>query len=163
MARGDHAAFAEVYDRVAAPVFGTVRSVVRDRSLSEEVTQEVFVEVWRAASRFDACKGSPMAWVATIAHRRTGGTATVMMSRQDRMLVFAATGLRALPGAQCYELWLMRPGADRPAGLLPMPKHGMSGPVVTTGLEAGDRLGLTVEPAHGSRRPTTPMILVLAL
>jgi hypothetical protein len=35
--------------------------------------------------------------------------------------------------------------------------------VVTTGLEAGDRLGLTVEPAHGSRRPTTPIILVLAL
>ena len=70
VARGDHAAFAEVYDRVAAPVFGTVRSVVRDPSMSEEVTQEVFVEVWRAASRFDACKGSPMAWVATIAHRR---------------------------------------------------------------------------------------------
>jgi len=44
--------------------------VVRDPSLSEEVTQEVFVEVWRAASRFDAGKGSPMAWVATIAHRR---------------------------------------------------------------------------------------------
>src|SRR5207248_1511534 len=54
VARGDHAAFAEVYDRVAAPVFGTVRSVVRDPSMSEEVTQEVFVEVWRAASRFDA-------------------------------------------------------------------------------------------------------------
>jgi RNA polymerase sigma-70 factor (ECF subfamily) len=70
VAKGDHAAFAEVYDRVAAPVFGTVRRVVRDPSLSEEVTQEVFVEVWRAASRFDAGKGSPMAWVATIAHRR---------------------------------------------------------------------------------------------
>jgi RNA polymerase sigma-70 factor (ECF subfamily) len=70
VAKGDHAAFAEVYDRVAAPVYGTVRRVVRDPSLSEEVTQEVFVEVWRAASRFDAGKGSPMAWVATIAHRR---------------------------------------------------------------------------------------------
>ena len=70
VAKGDQAAFEAVYDRVAAPVFGTVRSVVRDPSLSEEVTQEVFVEVWRAASRFDAGKGSPMAWVATIAHRR---------------------------------------------------------------------------------------------
>ena len=49
------------------------------------------------------------------------------------------------------------------AGLLPMLKHGMTGPVVATGLRAGDRLGLTVEPAHGSRRPTAPMILVLAL
>jgi len=70
VAKGDQAAFEAVYDRVAAPVFGTVRSVVRDAGLSEEVTQEVFVEVWRAASRFDAGKGSPMAWVATIAHRR---------------------------------------------------------------------------------------------
>ena len=94
---------------------------------------------------------------------RYGGTATVMMSPRDRMLVFAAAGLRALPGSQCYELWLMQPGADRPAGLLPMPRLGMSGPVVATGLRAGDRLGLTVEPAHGSRRPTSPMILVLAL
>jgi anti-sigma-K factor RskA len=94
---------------------------------------------------------------------RTGGTATVMMSRRDRMLVFAAAGLRALPGSQCYELWLMGPGADRPAGLLPMPKHGMSGPVVAAGLRAGDRLGLTVEPARGTRRPTSPLILVLAL
>jgi RNA polymerase sigma-70 factor, ECF subfamily len=70
VAKGDKAAFEAVYDLLAAPVFGTVRSVVRDPSLSEEVTQEVLLEVWRAASRFDACKGSPMAWVATIAHRR---------------------------------------------------------------------------------------------
>jgi RNA polymerase sigma-70 factor (ECF subfamily) len=70
VAIGDRAAFDAMYDRVAAPVFGTVRSVVRDPGLSEEVTQEVFVEVWRAASRFDASKGSPMAWVTTIAHRR---------------------------------------------------------------------------------------------
>src|SRR5262244_2271355 len=70
VAVGDRAAFEAVYDRVAAPVFGTVRGVVRDPGLTEEVTQEVFVEVWRAASRFDAGKGSPMAWVAMIAHRR---------------------------------------------------------------------------------------------
>jgi RNA polymerase sigma-70 factor (ECF subfamily) len=70
VAKGDQAAFEALYDRVAAPVFGTVRSVVRDPSLSEEVTQEVFIEVWRGASRFDAGKGSPMAWVVTIAHRR---------------------------------------------------------------------------------------------
>ncbi len=70
VAVGDQAAFEAVYDHVAAPVFGTVRRVVRDPGLTEEVTQEVFVEVWRGASRFDAGKGSPLAWVATIAHRR---------------------------------------------------------------------------------------------
>jgi Anti-sigma-K factor rskA, C-terminal/Putative zinc-finger len=94
---------------------------------------------------------------------RTGGTATVMMSHRERMLVFTATGLRPLPGSRRYELWLMEPGRDRPAALLPMPSHGMSGPVVTSGLRPGDQLGLTVEPATGSRRPSSPMILVLAL
>lgn len=70
MAKGDLAAFDAVYDCVAAPVFGVVRGVLRDGSLAEEVTQEVVVEVWRTASRFDRAKGSAMAWVATIAHRR---------------------------------------------------------------------------------------------
>jgi len=70
VARGDEAAFEAVYDQVAAPVFGTVRGVVRDPSLSEDVTQEVLVEVWRAASHFDPARGSALAWVATIAHRR---------------------------------------------------------------------------------------------
>jgi anti-sigma-K factor RskA len=94
---------------------------------------------------------------------RTGGTATVVMSGRERMLVFAAAGLRALPGSWCYELWLMDRGGDRPAGVLPMPSHGMSGPVVATGLRAGDRLGLTVEPAMGTNRPTSAMLFVLAL
>jgi RNA polymerase sigma-70 factor (ECF subfamily) len=70
VARGDQDAFEALYGAAAAAVFGTVRSVVRDPSLSEEVTQEVFVEVWRAASRFDAGRGSAMAWLAMIAHRR---------------------------------------------------------------------------------------------
>src|SRR6266851_8271119 len=69
-AQGDHRAFEAIYYQVAAAVFGTVRSVVRDPFLSEEVTQEVFIEIWRTASRFDPGRGSPMAWVATIAHRR---------------------------------------------------------------------------------------------
>ena len=69
-AQGDHRAFETIYDQVGGAVFGTVRSVVRDPFLSEEVTQEVFIELWRSASRFDPKRGSPMAWVATIAHRR---------------------------------------------------------------------------------------------
>lgn len=70
VAKGDLAAFDAVYDRVAASVFGVVRGVVRDGAQAEEVAQEVVVEVWRTASRFDRSKGSAMAWVTTIAHRR---------------------------------------------------------------------------------------------
>jgi RNA polymerase sigma-70 factor (ECF subfamily) len=70
VARGDHGAFEAVYERMAGPVYGLVRRVVRDLAQSEEVTQEVLLEVWRSASRFDAVKGSAANWVMTIAHRR---------------------------------------------------------------------------------------------
>jgi RNA polymerase sigma-70 factor (ECF subfamily) len=70
VARGDAAAFASVYDQVAAGVFGVIRRVVRDVAQSEEVAQEVLIEVWRNASAFDTGRGSAMAWIMTMAHRR---------------------------------------------------------------------------------------------
>ena len=70
VARGDEAAFAGVYDHFAAVVYGLVRRVVRDPAQSEEVTQEVLLEVWRTASRFDPSEGSARSWLMTLAHRR---------------------------------------------------------------------------------------------
>jgi anti-sigma-K factor RskA len=93
----------------------------------------------------------------------TGGTATVLESRHEHSLVFTAAGLLALPAAKSYELWLMGPGGSRAAGMLPPPKGGMVGPMVVAGLAAGDRVGLTVEPAGGSAQPTSAPILMLGL
>ncbi|MEV7232700.1 sigma-70 family RNA polymerase sigma factor [Streptomyces sp. NPDC051020] len=70
VARGDQAAFATVYDAVCGPVLGLVRSVLRDPAQSEEVAQEVLVEVWRTAPRFQASRGNAMNWVLTLAHHR---------------------------------------------------------------------------------------------
>jgi len=70
VARGDQAAFEAVCARAGATVFGAVRRVVRDPSQAEEVFQDVLLEVWRAAPRFEPGKGSALAWLATIAHRR---------------------------------------------------------------------------------------------
>jgi RNA polymerase sigma-70 factor (ECF subfamily) len=68
--RGDQGAFADLYDTIAPRVHGVVLKIVRDPSQTEEVVQEVFVELWRVAPRFDPAKGTVTSWVATIAHRR---------------------------------------------------------------------------------------------
>ena len=70
VARGDEAAFGLVYGQVAGHVFGIARSVLRDPAQAEEVAQEVLLDVWRDAARFDAGRGTAKAWVMTLAHRR---------------------------------------------------------------------------------------------
>ncbi|RKT54614.1 ECF RNA polymerase sigma factor SigK [Saccharothrix australiensis] len=70
VARGDEGAFERLYDAVAGKVFGLVLRVVRDHAQAEEVTQEVLLEVWRTAGRYDPARGSAPAWVMTMAHHR---------------------------------------------------------------------------------------------
>ncbi len=70
VAAGDRRAFASLYDHLAPAVYGVARRVVRDPSQAEEVAQEVFVDVWRHASRFDPERASVRTWAVTIAHRR---------------------------------------------------------------------------------------------
>jgi anti-sigma-K factor RskA len=92
-----------------------------------------------------------------------GGTATIVMSHSRHALVFTAAGLRALPSSRGYELWLVGPAGDRPVDMLHAGSHGMTGPVIASGLRQGDRLVLTAEPAGGSTRPDMPMMLDVVL
>jgi RNA polymerase sigma-70 factor (ECF subfamily) len=70
VARGDAQAFAALYDELSPAVFGLARRVVRDPARAEDVTQEVFLEVWRKAARYDSNLGRPKTWIMTITHRR---------------------------------------------------------------------------------------------
>ena len=86
IAGGDESAFAELYDELAAAVFGVVLRVIRDRAQAEEVTQEVFVELWRHAARFDATRGGVRGWAVTIARRRAVDRMRSEQSRRARQL-----------------------------------------------------------------------------
>jgi RNA polymerase sigma-70 factor, ECF subfamily len=70
VALGDEEAFARVYDTVVGSVLGVVRAVLRDQAQSEEVVQEVLVEVWRTAPRYRSDRGTALNWILTLAHRR---------------------------------------------------------------------------------------------
>ena len=86
VAQGDRTAFAQVYDRISSRVLGLVTRLLRDRAQSEEVTQEVFLEIWQQADRFDANRGSAISWVLTMAHRRAVDRIRSSQKSHDRDL-----------------------------------------------------------------------------
>ncbi len=93
VARGDERAFAELYDLLSPRVYGLIRRVLRDPAQSEEVAQEVMVEVWRNAGRFDGTRGSATAWVFTIAHRRAVDRVRSEQASNDRAQRVAASSV----------------------------------------------------------------------
>ncbi len=84
VARGDSPAFELLFDRVANSVFGVIRRVLRDPAQSEEVAQEVLLEVWRTATRFDEERGSATTWIHTMAHRRAIDRVRSAQAAHDR-------------------------------------------------------------------------------
>ena len=69
-ALGDRAAFAQLYDRTSGHLFAVLLRVQRDRAQAEDLLQEVYVSVWRAAGGFDAARSQPLTWLTSIARNR---------------------------------------------------------------------------------------------
>jgi anti-sigma-K factor RskA len=102
--------------------------------------------------------------VTLLSHSTTkGGVAVVVLDAATRKLVVATSGLPAPPPGHVYQLWLIGPVKIVSAGLLPSAQAGVTTPMVATGIVKGDKLGLTVEPAGGSKQPTTTPIIELPL
>ena len=88
-----------------------------------------------------------------------GGTVTVVISAAQHAAVVSATGMRPLPSAETYQLWVIGPDGARSAGLLS--GTGRAGPVLATAVEPGDQIGITVEPAGGTPGPTTTPVIAV--
>ncbi|MBW3658028.1 MAG: ECF RNA polymerase sigma factor SigK [Actinobacteria bacterium] len=84
IATGDQAAFAQLYDRMSGSIYGIVRRVLRDRARSEEVAQEVLLEIWRTAGRFDETRAKAGTWVMVMAHRRAIDRVRYEQASRDR-------------------------------------------------------------------------------
>ncbi len=70
IATGDEDAFATVYDRHVAIVFGSTVRFLQDRDLAEEVVQDVFVGLWRHAAEYEVSSGTLVGWLLAIARNR---------------------------------------------------------------------------------------------
>jgi anti-sigma-K factor RskA len=98
------------------------------------------------------------------AHTSLGGSASVVVSSSLHELVFTSSSMRGLPNAEVYQLWVLGPaGTATSEGLLARAANGTTTPKLANDLASGDRIGLTVEPAGGTTKPTTTPILLISL
>lgn len=88
--QGDQAAFGELYELTARRVFGMARRILVDAELSEDTTQEVYLQVWKTAAKYQPGSGSPLAWLMTIAHRRAVDKVRSEQSSSDREARYGA-------------------------------------------------------------------------
>ncbi|WP_414938099.1 ECF RNA polymerase sigma factor SigK [Amycolatopsis sp. cmx-11-51] len=103
VAKGDERAFEALYDRLAGPVLGLVRRILRDVAQAEEVTQEVMVELWRTATRYSPDRGSALNWAMTLAHRRAVDRVRSARASSDREVKATFEAARARPFDEVAE------------------------------------------------------------
>jgi anti-sigma-K factor RskA len=137
---------------VIAIVLGVLLGISRHQ-LSTETAQQ------RAIAAVLAAPGASLVREPT----SLGGEATIVVAAKLHKFIFTSNGLPALANARVYQLWVMGPGGSATsAGLLSLTPNGQTAPVLAAGLAAGDKVGVTVEPAGGTAKPTTTPIVVIS-
>jgi anti-sigma-K factor RskA len=142
-----------VVGSAAAIVLGVLLGISRSELGSETAQQR----------SIDTVLDAPGDRIIT-ARTSLGGSASVVDASSLHELVFSGRGLRALPNAEVYELWVLGPaGSATSDGLLVLASNGTTTPKLASGVVAGDRIGVTVEPAGGTTKPTTTPILLISV
>ena len=115
-----------------------------------------------AQHQLDRARDTAIARVVTAPDARVeaartsaGGNVTVVTSAALHEAVVSTSGMASLPSSRVYQVWVMSPSGARSAGLM----HGSS--LLASPVRPGDRIGITVEPAGGTSKPTTTPIAVL--
>lgn len=122
VADGDQRAFADLYDLLSSRVFGLILRVLVNRSQSEEVLQEVFLEVWQSAARFAPNKGQGRTWVLTIAHRRAVDRVRASQSSADRDMRVGTRDLGVAHDSVAEQVELSIEGGKVVAALATLPE-----------------------------------------
>ncbi len=137
---------------VIAVVLGVLLGISRHQLNAERAQQ-------RAIAAVLAAPGARLVREPT----SLGGEATVVVAAKLHKFIFTSSGLPALADARVYQLWVIGPaGSATSAGLLSLMANGQTTPVLAAGLAAGDKVGVTVEPAGGTTKPTTTPIVVIS-
>jgi anti-sigma-K factor RskA len=144
--------------RLAAALAAGAVVVIVTLGISQSVTRHQPGSAPTAGAAISRVVTSPDARIET-ERTSVGGTVTVVVSADQQAAVVSARGMRSLPSAQTYQLWVIGPHGARSAGLLS--GTGRAGPVLASGVERGDRIGVTVEPAGGTSSPTTTPVIAV--
>jgi len=148
--------------RLATALAAAAVAVAIALGVVASVTQHRLTQAQARAHAVAAVLAAPDARL-TARTTTAGGTVTIVSAQSRHAMVISAAGLPGLPGGRVYEVWFMAPGRTREAGLLPEPAAGRTAPLLASGLSSADRIGVTVEPAGGTRQPTTTPIVVMTL
>ncbi|MHB1877157.1 MAG: anti-sigma factor [Streptosporangiaceae bacterium] len=150
--------------RLAVPVAVAVASLlaVLVLAVAQARVQRALHQARAQNAAIAAVLATPGARIVT-GPTSAGGTTTAVVAAATHEVVVTTAGLPGLPAGRVYEMWLIGRTGTRPIGLVRARPSGHTAPILATGLARGDRLGITVEPARGTRHPTTAPIVVLPL
>lgn len=162
-ARGRGAWLRRVLPRpVSAAAMTAMAAAIVLLGIVQAGTQHRLEQAQSANQAVAAVLTAPGARIVT-SQTTVGGTVTAVVSARNHEAVVTTAGMPAPPASRVYQLWLISVSGARSAGLMPASSAGSTPPVLTTDIQPGDHLGITIEPAGGSARPTTAPIAVLSV